>query len=47
VHAADGPDLRQRLLEILDAVGLRCLVEPCEDGGSLLCVGLNFGCLVR
>jgi hypothetical protein len=24
-------------------MSLRCLVEPCENGGCLLRIGLNFG----
>jgi hypothetical protein len=43
MHAADSPDLRERLLEIFDAVGLCSLVEPCKNGGRLLRIGLNFG----
>jgi hypothetical protein len=43
MHAADSPDLRKRLLKIFDGVSLCSLVEPCEDGGRLLRVGLYFG----
>jgi len=43
LHTIDGRDLWQRLLEVFDAVSLCRLVEPCENRGGLLRVGLGFG----
>jgi hypothetical protein len=43
MHVADGSDLRQGFLEILDAMGLRCSVEPRKNGGRLLRIGLYLG----
>jgi hypothetical protein len=40
MHATDGSNLRQRLLEILDTMSLRGFVEPCKNGGRLLRIGL-------